>query len=459
MKKLLFPSILGLACVALYSFRNQAQTQAMPIFAGDSTFNFSWETDNTQFGTDQQFVYLYTELNGGKAPENPLRKALNLALVIDRSGSMMGTKMTYALKAAKTLVQNLQVGDHFALVDYDEAISTPVFSTTIGENKSQIIKEIEKLYARGSTNLCGGMLEGFTQAKVHYNKDEINRVILFSDGLANVGVSDNESIQKMAHNKLEETGISLSTFGIGADYNEQLMTHLAEYGNGNYYFIGNADEIPNHLAAELQGLLHTVAQNVKLKINLPEQFLAVEKVYGASYKIENGVLIVDGGSVVAEETKPIMIKLRMKNMAAPTVQFTAKMSYQNGQTGAEHECSREFTSSFNQNKEEVVSHRNNHVWNAVQQYDLNDIMEAALHEMERGNQAKANRMLDTIYTANYRGFVSDSSVYYTNATVVQQFQKQKMSNATFSTQSSYNQKMILKQGRADAYKMRAKGKK
>lgn len=459
MKKLLLPSAVVLMGMGLLAFTQEKQSKEMPIFAGDSTFNFSWETDNSQFDANQKYVYLYTELNGGKPLDNPTRKPLNIALVIDRSGSMSGTKMEYALKAAKILVQNLYIGDHFALVDYDDVIATPVYSTTIGENRSSIIKEIEKLTARGSTNLCGGMLEGFNQAKTHFNKDHINRVILFSDGLANTGISSNEAIQKIAKNKLDETGISLSTFGIGADYNEQLMTHLAEYGNGNYYFIGNADEIPNKLSTELQGLMNTVAQNIQIKIPLPELFLDVEKVYGASYKIENGELIVDAGSVVAQETKAIMIKLKIKNLAASALAFTAKISYLDVNSGKENQYNKEFTTRFNQNKEEVLSSRNKHVWNAVQAYDLNDILEAAMKNMESGRQAEANKLLDTIYSANFRGFVSDSTTFFTNTTVVKSFHTQKFNNTTFNSKTDYEKKVMLKQGRSDAYIMRSKGKK
>jgi len=445
--------------LALLAFKNSQTTSSLPIAAGDSAFNFSWSLDNVHFDASQKYVYLYTELNGGKPLDNPERKPLNIALVIDRSGSMQGDKLQYALKAAKMLVQNLHVGDHFALVDYDDQISTPVFSTTIADNKTAIQGQIDKLYARGSTNLCGGMLEGYNQAKTHFNAEHVNRVILFSDGLANTGISGNDEIKKIAKKKLEETGISISSFGIGSDYNEQLMTHLAEYGNGNYYFINNADEIPTHLATEMKGLMQVVAQNVSMRIKLPENNLEVEKVYGAAWKVENGELIVDAGSVVAEETRTIMVKFKIKNMAAQALNFKAKMSYLDARSGEERSLESLFATSFNQNKDEVLSTRNTYVWNVVQNYELNDIMEVATMKMEHGEHVEAKRLLDTIHSSRYAGFVSDTVSNLSNATVVKTYQWQIQNATTYHSKSDYEKKVILKQARSDNYKMRSKGKK
>ena len=445
--------------MALLAFKNSQTTSSLPIAAGDSAFNFSWSLDNVHFDASQKYVYLYTELNGGKPLDNPERKPLNIALVIDRSGSMQGDKLQYALKAAKMLVQNLHVGDHFALVDYDDQISTPVFSTTIADNKTAIQGQIDKLYARGSTNLCGGMLEGYNQAKTHFNAEHVNRVILFSDGLANTGISGNDEIKKIAKKKLEETGISISSFGIGSDYNEQLMTHLAEYGNGNYYFINNADEIPTHLATEMKGLMQVVAQNVSMRIKLPENNLEVEKVYGAAWKVENGELIVDAGSVVAEETRTIMVKFKIKNMAAQALNFKAKMSYLDARSGEERSLESLFATSFNQNKDEVLSTRNTYVWNVVQNYELNDIMEVATMKMEHGEHVEAKRLLDTIHSSRYAGFVSDTVSNLSNATVVKTYQWQIQNATTYHSKSDYEKKVILKQARSDNYKMRSKGKK
>jgi len=262
----------------------------------------------------------------------------------------------------------------------------------------------------------------------------------------------------MAKSKLEETGISLSSFGIGSDFNEQLMTHLAEYGNGNYYFINNPDNIPTQLAAELNGLLSTVAQNLQLNLQVPENEYTVEKVYGGNFTFLNNTVSINIGNVTAEETHPVLIKLKRKTKAVADEIFNASVIYNTAKTGIEKKVENAFKLMYTQDKSEWATTQNSIVWNAVQAYDLNEIMESAMMEMERGNQAKAKVYLDTIRSPRFEIFVSDTVHFITNSTVVRSYQIQAENNATYSTKSYNEQKVILKNGRADSYKFRAKGK-
>jgi hypothetical protein len=209
----------------------------------------------------------------------------------------------------------------------------------------------------------------------------------------------------------------------------------------------------------MKGLMQVVAQNVSMRIKLPENNLEVEKVYGAAWKVENGELIVDAGSVVAEETRTIMVKFKIKNMAAQALNFKAKMSYLDARSGEERSLESLFATSFNQNKDEVLSTRNTYVWNVVQNYELNDIMEVATMKMEHGEHVEAKRLLDTIHSSRYAGFVSDTVSNLSNATVVKTYQWQVQNTTTYATKSEYEKKVILKQARSNNYKMRSKGKK
>ena len=94
----------------------------------------------------------------------------------------------------------------------------------------------------------------------------VNRALLLSDGLANQGITDEEKLQQIVQKKFREQGIGLSTFGVGSDFNELLMTNLSEYGGANYYFIDSPEKIPEIFAKELEGLLSVVAQSTKLSV-------------------------------------------------------------------------------------------------------------------------------------------------------------------------------------------------
>lgn len=204
--------------------------------------------------------------------------------------------------------------------------------------------------------------------------------------------------------------------------------------------------------------MQVVAQNISLRIKLPENNLEVEKVYGAAWKVENGELIINAGSVVAEETKTLMVKFKIKNLGAQALNFTAHMTYLDARSGSERTYSSPFATAFNQNKEEVLASRNTHVWNVVQNYELNDIMEMATLKMEQGQHDDAKKLLDTIYSSTYSGFVSDT-INVSNTTVVKTYQWQIQNATTYHSKSDYEKKVILKQARSDNYKMRSKGKK
>jgi Ca-activated chloride channel family protein len=177
------------------------------------------------------------------------------------------------------------------------------------KNKDALKHALDKIYDRGATNLSGGMLEGFSQVKTTRKDGYLNRVLLLTDGLANQGIVEPAALKRLVEGKYKEEGIALSTFGLGADYNEDLLTMLAETGRANYYFIDSADKIPQLFAKELKGLLNVVAQHAMVQITLPPG-MQCEKVYGYPYDVKDGQVQVRFNDINANDEKAILIKLR-----------------------------------------------------------------------------------------------------------------------------------------------------
>lgn len=269
--------------------------------------------------------YLYVNIKSGEGTTTKPRVPLNISLVLDRSGSMEGDKIRYARQAAKFLIDQLNSTDYLSIVNYDDQVEVSSASQLV-KNKEALKSVIDKISDRGATNLSGGMLEGYSQAKATRKEGYVNRVLLLTDGLANQGITDPQALKKLAENKYKEEGVALSTFGLGADYNEDLLTMLAETGRANYYFIDSPDKIPQIFASELKGLLSVVAQHAWAEVTIPQNMECVH-VYGYPYEVKNGKVLIRFNDLYANDEKAILIKLTSKGSYTGDLRFDCSVGY------------------------------------------------------------------------------------------------------------------------------------
>ena len=271
-------------------------------------------------------VLLYCEIKADEVKSEKERAPLNISLVVDRSGSMSGDKLRYVKKAVEFVIQNLNPGDYLSIVQYDDQVQVLSPSAPVTD-KSALLRLVASIREGGSTNLSGGMLEGFNQVKITRKEGYVNRVLLLTDGLANVGITDPSQLYNIVQRQLQENGIGLSTFGVGADYNEELLLQLAERGGANYYFIETPDQIPQLFARELQGLLSVVAQNAMLHITFPSEFLSVAKVFGYLHQVSGNKLNINFNDVFSGEEKAIIVKFNVNNPISLVSNFLVTLSY------------------------------------------------------------------------------------------------------------------------------------
>ncbi len=215
-------------------------------------------------------VIVQVELQARK-PDRGRRVPMNLALVLDRSGSMQGAKIEKARQAAAVAVDQLDDDDILSLVIYDNETEVLLPPARVGGkgNREELKSTIDRIRPGGGTALHAGVTVGARELRKNFAKERVNRVILMSDGIANVGPSRTSDLVKLGR-ELREDGIAVTTIGLGDDYNEDLMTALAESSSANYYYVKDAEKLPGIFSEELGVARSLLARGVTIRITVPD---------------------------------------------------------------------------------------------------------------------------------------------------------------------------------------------
>lgn len=358
---------------------------------GNLTLSSAFENDYYTQTNNHGFLYTEVEAAAYHGDEEIPKVPLNLSLVIDRSGSMAGEKMRNAINAAKYIVDQLGEGDFLSVVIYDSKVDLLIPTTNV-INKHAIKDKLDAITDRGGTNLMGGEMMGFEQVKKNYRSGYINRVLLLSDGQANEGITDVHQIERIVRQQNTTYGVSVSTFGLGSDYNEDLMTAMAESATGNYYFISNAEQVASIFKKELNGISEVVAQNTKITITLPDN-VNVDQVYGHRYDQVGRQLTVYLHDVFSKERKGVLVKYTVNNRINSTLHFVTSVSFHDVNREADLTINNKNQQEFTNNNSVYYESFNEWVSAQVALYESNERLENAMKEVDKGNYAKAKELV------------------------------------------------------------------
>lgn len=269
---------------------------------------WSMESSHTTLPVSGQNFWIRLRLH---APERKdvQREPLTLAVVFDRSASMNNdAKIGFARQAGHIVADNLTPQDYVSLISYNDQAQILVGLHAV-INREYLHHRIDELVASGNTNMSAGLLEGCAQVEKRLQQPGQHHVILLTDGLANRGVYDSRALVSLVQ-RARQRGIGVTTVGVGSDFNESLLTQMAQAGGGHYSFAANADQIPTAIGQELGSLLAVSAQNVNFKLDLPEG-IEVQQVYGHEEEFKPGILEESLGDLTSGEERRLLIKLRI----------------------------------------------------------------------------------------------------------------------------------------------------
>ena len=270
-------------------------------------------------------VDVIINFQGDESPESSNRRPINLSLVLDRSGSMSGSPLRNAIKAAEQLVEYLNPEDYLSVVIYDDEAET-ILPPQLAKDKVKIKETIRKIRARGITNLSGGWLMGCDRVASQQTSEQLNRVLLLTDGLANCGITDPQVLVNTAKEKAE-AGIITTTLGFGNNFNEDLLIDIAEGGGGNFYFIQSADDAANVFSIEMESLTSIAGQNLTVNLETKNQIQFKELLNKYSFqKLDRGVEVFLG-DVYQVESKPLVLQFTIPAIATEGTIDLASITY------------------------------------------------------------------------------------------------------------------------------------
>ena len=237
-------------------------------------------------------------------------QAADLVIVIDRSGSMGGKKLNDARQAVVRLLDHLGPDDRLALVTYSNGVQTPSGLLPMNaENRRQLLSAVSQIRAGGGTNLGAGLSRGIDMLMHTAGGDRQRKVILISDGLANQGVTAPEALGRMASAAVENR-FSISTVGVGLDFNEVLMTAIADQGAGHYHFLEDPRVFARVFESELQTTRQVAAADVDIRIPLSS---GVRLIDAGGYPVghENGAAVIHPGNLLSGQSRTLYLTFQV----------------------------------------------------------------------------------------------------------------------------------------------------
>ena len=344
------------------------------------------EADSTQR------VFLKISLTGFEQDIVTDRTPANVAIVLDKSGSMSGTKIEQAREAAIKAIDLLNRSDYVSVIAYDSTVEVIVPATRV-KDKSEIRESVRHIRAGGNTALFAGVSKGASQVRKYLDEQRVNRVILLSDGQANVGPSSVSELGDLGRSLARE-GISVTTIGLGTGYNEDLMTALAGYSDGNHAFVRNASELEKIFQYEFGDVLSVVAQDVEITIYCNDGVRPI-RLLGREAEIRGQKIVTRLNQLYSEQEKYLVVELEVPPGSENETRNLASVDlrYRNMQSKSDDILKDSVSVAFTKSQAEVRKAAEPSVLTSSYKQIANEASKEALKLRDEGKAEAAGRLL------------------------------------------------------------------
>ncbi|MDB4941883.1 MAG: hypothetical protein JWP97_1417 [Labilithrix sp.] len=269
------------------------------------------EGDLLATGTRDTFLGVWVDVPEARPQARP---PMELALVVDTSGSMAGSKIESARGAAAALVKSLHDGDIVTLDSFSSEAQVLVPPTRLdARSRSEILRQIALLVPQGSTNMFAGLNLAESQLAGAPASHTVRRVVMISDGRANVGPSTAEVLGAVAERGLQHRA-QVTSFGVGVDYDEQTLDALSVRSNGRLYHIGEPRQMASVLESELALLDATLASDSFVEI-VPAPGVTLVSADGLRTETRDGAMRIPLGALHAGQHREALVRVRINDPA------------------------------------------------------------------------------------------------------------------------------------------------
>ncbi|MCE5230016.1 VWA domain-containing protein [bacterium] len=390
----------------------------------------------------RQTAYIKVGLTGVKPDKKGARAPANIAVVLDKSGSMTGEKIAAARQAAIDAIRRLNRDDIVSVITYDSTVNVLVPATRLTEPEA-VISQLRRVEANGSTALFAGVSKAAEELRKFKALDRVNRMVLLSDGLANIGPSSPSDLAELGQS-LGREGIAVTTIGLGLDYNEDLMAKLAANSNGRHYFAREARQLASLFDKEFGDVMAIVAQEVELEIRCADGIRPV-RILGRGGRISGQSVKVDFNQLYSNVERYAICEMEVPAGEADRALEVAyiNVKYDDMQTRARETLTGSVGVRFTNSLADVARNENRDVMISVVELIGAERNMLATELRDRGRIEDARRLLgQNVY------YLNDNAVRYQSDILTKQYLQNKDDAANLDDRNWQSQRKIMRENQA-----------